>query len=103
MPSDFHWLTAQVLAVGRVCCPGRCVSVLEGGYGSWKKLQSPVVPHAAVATAALPTAPRLPPVLRRENLADCCAAHLRALVDDGACLDTDGVRSDAIADVWAPE
>lgn len=33
---DFEWITAQVMAVSRVCCPGRVVSVLEGGYGQWK-------------------------------------------------------------------
>ena len=34
-PADFEWATAQVLSVASVCCPGRVVSVLEGGYGSY--------------------------------------------------------------------
>ena len=35
-PADFEWLTHQLLGVAAVCCPGRVVSVLEGGYGSYE-------------------------------------------------------------------
>ena len=31
---DFAWLTGAVLEVVNVCCHGRVVSVLEGGYGT---------------------------------------------------------------------
>jgi acetoin utilization deacetylase AcuC-like enzyme/ankyrin repeat protein len=29
---DFEWLTQQIVSVANRCCPGRVVSVLEGGY-----------------------------------------------------------------------
>ena len=32
-PSDFFWATKQIQEVAAVCCEGRIVSVLEGGYG----------------------------------------------------------------------
>ena len=34
--ADFEWATRQLLAVSAVCCPGRVVSVLEGGYGAYR-------------------------------------------------------------------
>lgn len=145
LPSDFAWITAQILAVARVCCPGRVVSVLEGGYGTWKRAgggpgggagSADTAPGAADAWAAaaadvaagggepaaavgaaaaaasagwagaprpggavqLPPLPVPPPrlVLRRDMLADCAAEHLRALVDDGACLDADALEGDVL-------
>eukprot|EP00965_Chrysotila_dentata_P227632 6196129-Pleurochrysis_carterae.AAC.1 len=33
-PGDFEWATGQLMAVAARCCPGRVVSVLEGGYGT---------------------------------------------------------------------
>jgi hypothetical protein len=105
-----------VLDVARVCCPGRIVSVCEGGYGSWKWVAQPPPPTAegedAAATAGAAAAssstlssagsdagaavdappPPVPlppaavvkrPVLCRDTLAECAAAHLRALIDDG--------------------
>lgn len=35
-PEDFAHITSRILDVSRSCCPGRVVSVLEGGYGRWK-------------------------------------------------------------------
>ena len=29
---DYEWLTGQIVGVANACCPGRVVSVLEGGY-----------------------------------------------------------------------
>ena len=34
--ADFAWATEQLLGVAAICCPGRVVSVLEGGYGSFE-------------------------------------------------------------------
>jgi len=36
-PEDFDYITRQICKVANVCCEGRVVSVLEGGYGSWVK------------------------------------------------------------------
>ena len=35
-PADFEWATAELLRVAAVCCPGRVVSLLEGGYGTYE-------------------------------------------------------------------
>ena len=169
-PDDFAWITAQVLSVARVCCPGRCVSVLEGGYGQWRyeKVATVQPPPSsgssssesasasssssvggeaagaaaaaavsgsgdgsggkgkpescgdsvstpndtptnaasstgAAAAASAPTVtPPVPaftlvPYLRRDNLGECCAAHLRTLIDDGAALDSEPLSANGMA------
>jgi hypothetical protein len=146
---DYYAITAQVAGVARVCCPGRIVSVLEGGYGVWKWRREPApdgggggggsmslaagapsppsqsepsppsqpggdggdggvvnpaggvgdseggaggggggAPHASVAGDG---ATVMRPYLHRDNLAECVAAHLQALVDDGAAEVTGGL------------
>jgi hypothetical protein len=40
---DFEFVTAQVMKVADVCCNGRVVSVLEGGYGAYNSI-SPQLP-----------------------------------------------------------
>jgi hypothetical protein len=35
---DFEYVTSQVMRVADVCCNGRVVSVLEGGYGAYNPL-----------------------------------------------------------------
>jgi hypothetical protein len=93
-PDDFAAITAEVLAVARVCCPGRVVSVLEGGYGRWALMPYseaiaqgvPIPPAQQEQHEAAPaTAPEvMVPYIVRDNLGDACAAHLRALVDGAA-------------------
>ena len=39
LPDDYAWVTERVQEVADLCCDGRVVSVLEGGYGS--PLQQP--------------------------------------------------------------
>jgi len=36
-PEDFEYITRQIVKLANVCCQGRVVSVLEGGYGSYVK------------------------------------------------------------------
>jgi acetoin utilization deacetylase AcuC-like enzyme len=31
---DFEWATVEIMKIADLCCGGRVVSVLEGGYGS---------------------------------------------------------------------
>jgi len=107
-PADFEALTCDILSVARICCPGRVVSVLEGGYGSWK-FHKQVVPVSvgvdasgeegveagsdddgadgtsggAGAAAGAGSVTMRVPFLHRETLADNCIAHVRALVHDG--------------------
>ncbi|KDO21546.1 hypothetical protein SPRG_13356 [Saprolegnia parasitica CBS 223.65] len=39
-PDEFYWATKQLLHVANLCCNGRLVSVLEGGYGRKEKRSS---------------------------------------------------------------
>lgn len=34
---DYAWVLGKVMEVASVCCEGRVVSLLEGGYGSYKR------------------------------------------------------------------
>ena len=36
-PDDFSWMTEQIMGVANLCCDGKIVSVLEGGYGELKE------------------------------------------------------------------
>ena len=106
-PDDFNWATQQVLAIARVCCPGRVVSVLEGGYGRAQFVRVDATPPPAAApppagatagagaapapapapTASAPSASAAPAVrftgYARDILVANVVAHMRALVDDG--------------------
>ena len=61
--ADFEWATEQLLAVAQVCCPGRVVSVLEGGYGTFE-------PTKATSSGW---------AVSRRQLAENVGAHLSAL------------------------
>ncbi len=61
-PRDFHFITAKVREVAELCCGGRIVSVLEGGYGAQ---------HAKGDDDKCS--------LHLAGFAACAAAHLRAL------------------------
>lgn len=37
---DIQWVTSEILMVADICCNGRVVSVLEGGYGALPKTNS---------------------------------------------------------------
>ena len=63
LPADFEWATEQILAVAAVCCPGRVVSVLEGGYGVYEFCKSTESGWA----------------ISRAQLGENVAAHLSAL------------------------
>ncbi len=36
-PEDFAWATAEVMKIADLCCNGKLVSVLEGGYGEYEQ------------------------------------------------------------------
>ena len=38
-PKDFEWVTSEILKIADICCSGRVVSVLEGGYGQYSELE----------------------------------------------------------------
>ena len=63
-PEDYAWTTRKVLEIADICCHGRVVSVLEGGYGR------------------TPTAnPDGDNRLDRTVFSECAVRHLHAMVD----------------------
>lgn len=63
---DYYWVTEQLVAIANICCKGRIVSVLEGGYNTKAGWLSP--------------------------LAQCVASHVRALSSSWACKWTEPVQ-----------
>lgn len=71
-PEDYAWTTRKILEIADICCSGRVVSVLEGGYG-----RSPVSNNSTTANGQNP--PLQP--LDRSIFAECAMRHLHALID----------------------
>eukprot|EP00605_Chrysophyceae_sp_TOSAG23-4_P001803 GSChrysophyteH1.ASY1.ANO1.1993.1 assembled CDS len=91
-PEDFEWVTSEILKISDICCAGRVVSVLEGGYGSYSAqarqqaaatLASTRSKRAANSgTGATPSSPeKAAPALDRHLLAAGAASHVHSLVD----------------------
>lgn len=51
LPEDFAWATTEIMKIADICCGGRLVSVLEGGYGEYANTS----PKPASAPAHAPT------------------------------------------------
>ena len=66
-PEDYAWTTRKILEIADMCCQGRVVSVLEGGYGRTPK-----------AANANPDGARN---LDRTMFAECATRHLHAMID----------------------
>lgn len=65
-PEDYAWTTRKILEIADICCQGRVVSVLEGGYGR--------TPQAPAVDGVLQT-------LDRTVFGECAVRHLHAMVD----------------------
>lgn len=65
-PEDYAWATRKILEIADICCQGKVVSVLEGGYGR-------------TAPAALETGAEMP--LDRTLFGECAIRHLHAMID----------------------
>jgi SHAQKYF class myb-like DNA-binding protein len=63
-PEDYAWTTRKILEIADICCQGRVVSVLEGGYGRTPS-----------------TVPGSDGGLDRALFADCAVRHLQAMID----------------------
>lgn len=75
---DFAWVTTEIMKVADMCCNGRVVSVLEGGYGSYNEhkhvrptRQKPLV------VSTVPDAD----LMNRALLAGAASSHVHRLVD----------------------
>lgn len=66
-PEDYAWTTRKILEIADICCNGKVVSVLEGGYGR-------SVPIASPAKDGFPP-------LDRTIFSECAVRHLHAMVD----------------------
>lgn len=61
-PEDYAWTTQKIMEVADICCHGRLVSVLEGGYGQ-------------------PNENNPDSLLDKSMISECARAHLQALID----------------------
>ena len=34
---DYEWVLHEIMGLASLCCKGRLISMLEGGYGSYEK------------------------------------------------------------------
>ena len=76
-PDDYAWTTRQILQIADICCKGRVVSILEGGYG-----RTPLSETTAAATSQLDTATAVAATtLDRHIFGECAIRHLHALID----------------------
>ena len=64
-PEDYAWTTRKILEIADICCHGRVVSVLEGGYGK--------TPSASSSDQELP--------LDKSSFSECALRHVHAMID----------------------
>lgn len=64
-PEDYAWTTRKILEIADICCQGRVVSVLEGGYGR--------TPLSANEDAMKQ--------LDRTCFGECAVRHIHAMID----------------------
>eukprot|EP00934_Nitzschia_sp_Nitz4_P004319 Nitzschia sp. Nitz4//scaffold93_size78505//34867//38603//NITZ4_005420-RA/size78505-augustus-gene-0.49-mRNA-1//-1//CDS//3329560288//4309//frame0 len=69
-PEDYAWTTRKVLEIADICCQGRVVSVLEGGYG-----RTP----AHTTTGSPPVQANA--ALDKSAFSDCAIRHVHAMID----------------------
>lgn len=67
-PEDYAWTTRKILEIADICCQGRVVSVLEGGYG-----RSPVMPPPGALGGSNS--------LDKAFFSECAIRHLHAMID----------------------
>ena len=63
-PEDYAWVSRKLQRVADVCCDGRLVSVLEGGYGRYERKQDPKSPINRDTLAAVCEQVTPPPLQR---------------------------------------
>jgi acetoin utilization deacetylase AcuC-like enzyme len=97
-PEDFAWTTRKVCEVADLCCNGRIVSVLEGGYGRsvTSKRSESATTSSSVGSSISSSSTSVAAVngatmndlsngdrfsLDRSLLAHCATKHLQALID----------------------
>ena len=67
-PEDYAWTTRKILEIADICCHGRVVSVLEGGYG-----------RTPAASVGIPNDGSNP--LDKSVFSECAMRHVHAMID----------------------
>mmetsp|Transcript_21228 Transcript_21228/g.46056 ORF Transcript_21228/g.46056 Transcript_21228/m.46056 type:complete len:1444 (+) Transcript_21228:445-4776(+) len=75
-PEDYAWSARKVCEVADICCNGRVVSVLEGGYGR----TPPPIPAPPLSGDGRATEP-VRQKLDKSFFSECAIQHLKGLVD----------------------
>lgn len=70
-PEDYAWTTRKILEIADICCQGRVVSVLEGGYG-----RTPIIKNQKNAVDSDDSLN-----LDRTLFGECAVRHLQAMID----------------------
>lgn len=66
---DFAWATTEIMKIADICCGGRLVSVLEGGYGEYAAVGKSVsAPHAPTTRGAARNTAPAPAVVEAEKV-----------------------------------
>mmetsp|Transcript_18975 Transcript_18975/g.27435 ORF Transcript_18975/g.27435 Transcript_18975/m.27435 type:complete len:902 (+) Transcript_18975:710-3415(+) len=72
-PEDYAWTTRKIIEVADICCQGRVVSVLEGGYGRTTQRSTDVKVDTRMNNNNS--------LLDKTMFAECAMKHLYALTD----------------------
>lgn len=69
LPEDFAWATTEIMKIADICCGGKLVSVLEGGYGEYAAVGKSVsAPHAPTTRGASRNTAPAPAVVEAEKV-----------------------------------
>jgi len=77
-PEDYAWTSRKVCEVADICCQGRVVSVLEGGYG---RTPAAIPAPPLSFDGATGENPEMKRALDKSFFSDCAMQHLKGLVD----------------------
>lgn len=80
-PEDYAWTTRKILEVADICCHGRVVSVLEGGYGRTPPAPMSAAPADVMSTTTTTATTTVARDLDRTVFAECAVHHLHAMID----------------------
>ena len=76
-PEDYAWTTRKVMEIADICCQGRVVSVLEGGYG---RTPTDTSPTPSDGSGNSPGEGGGVP-LDKSAFSECAVRHIHAMID----------------------
>jgi acetoin utilization deacetylase AcuC-like enzyme len=79
LPEDYAWTTRQILHIANICCNGRVVSILEGGYGRTPLSETATTSSEIIATTTVKE--QAATTLDRHIFGECAIRHLHAMID----------------------